>query len=283
VSDANTIRPAHQGPKFTTLGPRVLVAAVGIPLMAGMAWLGGWFLAGLAAALSLLAWREYVLLFKDSINTIYIWTGCIGILLAILGWQTGSPLVAAALALWSLALLALLLSVSGQPHPAAAAGMCLLGVLYTAGTLGHLVALRNIDSAYGFWLLLWAMALVWLYDTGAYFFGLALGRHRLAPAVSPKKSWEGVAGGTAVAVLAAFGLGRWWRLPLTALDTAAMGLGVAAFGTMGDLVESKLKRTAGTKDSGDLLPGHGGVLDRFDSMMFAVPLVYWYCRLLVFR
>jgi len=265
------------------LGPRVLVAALGIPLLAGMAYLGGWWLAGLAAVLSLLGWREYVMLFKNSIHAIYIWIGYLGTMLVILAWQTGAPPALAAMTLWSLSLLALLLPSSGQPQPAAAAGLCLLGVLYIPGTLGHLIALRNIDCTWGFKLLMWTMALVWLYDTGAYFFGLTLGRHRLAPAISPKKSWEGVAGGAAVAVLAAFGLGRWWQLPLTALDTIVMALGIVAFGTAGDLVESKLKRNVGAKDSGDLLPGHGGVLDRFDSMMFAVPWVYWYCRLVVFR
>ncbi len=129
---------------------------------------------------------------------------------------------------------------------------------------------------------------LWMNDTGAYICGSLLGKHKLFPRISPGKSWEGSIGGgilvIAVAVLV------WWltdqyqlnQLGLTAIEWAGLGLTVVVFGTWGDLVESLFKRTLGIKDSGNILPGHGGMLDRFDSSLLAIPaaVVYLYTILL---
>lgn len=129
---------------------------------------------------------------------------------------------------------------------------------------------------------------LWINDTGAYICGSLLGKHKLFPRISPGKSWEGSIGGgilvIAVAVLV------WWltdqyqlnQLGLTAIEWAGLGLTVVVFGTWGDLVESLFKRTLGIKDSGNILPGHGGMLDRFDSSLLAIPaaVVYLYTILL---
>jgi phosphatidate cytidylyltransferase len=120
------------------------------------------------------------------------------------------------------------------------------------------------------------MLCVTLSDTGAYYAGSAFGSHRMAPVISPKKSWEGVAGGVIGSLIGAL-LGHFWffqRLPLA--HALALGVVLCAAGILGDLGESMLKRTAGVKDSSALLPGHGGVLDRVDSLLVAAPVLYYY-------
>ncbi len=156
------------------------------------------------------------------------------------------------------------------PHAAA----MVLGVVYIFGCWRFAVLLRNASP---YWLM-FALALSWVGDIAAYYVGRGLGRHRLAPVVSPKKSWEGSAASVAASVL--FG---WLFLHATlpqvpvwhSITLAAMG-NVA--GQLGDLVESAIKRGAGVKDSGTILPGHGGFLDRVDSTLFALPAVYLYLR-----
>jgi phosphatidate cytidylyltransferase len=114
------------------------------------------------------------------------------------------------------------------------------------------------------------MSIVWAADVGAYGFGRWLGRRKLAPAVSPGKTWEGVSGGVFVAALVAAGAAQLLSLPVGAL--VALGVVTALVSVLGDLTESLFKRNVGVKDSGSLFPGHGGVLDRFDSFTAAMPL-----------
>jgi phosphatidate cytidylyltransferase len=121
--------------------------------------------------------------------------------------------------------------------------------------------------------------IVWLSDTFAFFTGCAVGRHRLAPAISPGKTVEGALGGLAGGIAGAL-LIRAWLLPRLPLpDTVLLGLAVSALGIVGDLLESLLKRWAGLKDSGALFPGHGGMLDRLDSLLFGAPVLYVYFSL----
>jgi phosphatidate cytidylyltransferase len=152
------------------------------------------------------------------------------------------------------------------------------GALYVGLTLSHLVLLRELPN--GLVLVLVTVVSVWANDVFAYFVGVAAGRHKLAPVISPKKSWEGFFGGAVCCVLvwiAAFSL---TQTPLggTGLPLvwhAAIGVAVALAALVGDLVESRFKREAAAKDSGRLLPGHGGFLDRFDAMIVVSIVVYW--------
>lgn len=148
----------------------------------------------------------------------------------------------------------------------------LLGALVILPTWAAMVALHAVDT----WLMLAVMALVWVADIAAYFAGRAFGRHKLAPAISPGKTWEGVAGAVAgvliygAAVLSYSPLAG--KLPLPTAALAALLVLLTAVSVMGDLFESLLKRQAGIKDSSQLLPGHGGVLDRIDALTSTLPV-----------
>ena len=129
------------------------------------------------------------------------------------------------------------------------------------------------------WLFL-ALALAFLSDTMAYFAGRAFGKHKLYEAVSPKKTVEGGIGGLLGGVIAMVGMGSYWLAPQIPVSHAiVLGLVGSALGQIGDLVESMIKRTFGVKDSGAILPGHGGMLDRVDGLLFVAPLVYYYAKL----
>ena len=150
----------------------------------------------------------------------------------------------------------------------------LLGIFYVAMLFGFQMALRAGD--HGRQWLMFMYLVIWASDTGAYYIGTSLGKHKLYPKISPKKSVEGLIGGMVAAAGAAL-LCRAWFLPAVGvLEAAVLGLVLAAAGTLGDLVESLFKRSVGVKDSGSLIPGHGGMLDRMDSMLFAAPMLYYY-------
>jgi len=146
------------------------------------------------------------------------------------------------------------------------------------GTLGALRVLPPVEA--GAWRLVMLLGTLVIADTFAFFVGHALGRRRLAPSISPGKTVEGALGGLVGGIAGAF-LIRQLGLPqLPALDTALLGAAVAAMGIAGDLLESLLKRWAGVKDSGGLFPGHGGMLDRLDSLLFGAPVLYYYFQYL---
>ena len=125
-------------------------------------------------------------------------------------------------------------------------------------------------------LLLSFFALIWIYDTGAYLFGVTFGKHRLFERISPKKSWEGAIGGAIFAILASLLINHLFPGYLTVLQWIGFAFIVVVFGTWGDLVESMIKRSLNVKDSGNLIPGHGGILDRIDSSLLAGPAVVIY-------
>jgi phosphatidate cytidylyltransferase len=149
------------------------------------------------------------------------------------------------------------------------ASLLAFGTLYFVVPLISLYDLRQRDH----WLLILLLAVVWLGDSAAYYVGSTLGRHKLAPVVSPNKTWEGAVAGLAAGILVALGWSL-WRLGEVRLEIVAAAGSAAIAGQIGDLVESSMKRGAGVKDSGSLLPGHGGMLDRLDALLFAAPVFY---------
>ncbi|MDZ4185818.1 MAG: phosphatidate cytidylyltransferase [Desulfuromonadales bacterium] len=149
----------------------------------------------------------------------------------------------------------------------------LLGFLYLPLLLGHLVLLRSLPQGRE-WIFT-VFLIVMLSDTIAYFVGTAIGKHRLYPAISPKKSVEGAIGGLLGGVFGACLAGLLWFPTLSWIVCAGIGLALGASGQIGDLFESMLKRSYGVKDSGRIIPGHGGLLDRLDSLIFAFPPAYY--------
>jgi phosphatidate cytidylyltransferase len=151
--------------------------------------------------------------------------------------------------------------------------------LYVGILASHYVLLR--DQPNGRDWLFFAVITVWVADTGAYFVGRAIGRHKLAPAISPGKTIEGCIGALFTGLAAVFVLDRAFDLDLELGHRIALGLIIPVVAIIGDLAESSIKRSMGVKDSSGLFPGHGGVLDRMDSLLFAIPVVYYYLRLVV--
>jgi phosphatidate cytidylyltransferase len=161
-------------------------------------------------------------------------------------------------------------------------GLTLGGAIYTGGLLGYVPMLAALqdgpDKAAGVFWLLAVIACTAACDTGAYFVGSLLGKHKLIPHISPAKTWEGLAGGILGAVIASIALSGLLKLSL--VSAIILGLVICAAAVAGDLCESLLKRAARVKDSGNLIPGHGGLLDRIDSIVFVLVAVYWFTQVI---
>lgn len=256
------------------LKQRVLSAIVLIPIAFALLYLGGWWYVALIAVFGLLAGYEaYSMLRGNGYEPLTGWgLLLIGgfILLPMLSPQDGSGL-----ALWlTVSILLTLTRALFHASSAPATDWALtVGIAFYVGTgIYHATRLRLLPD--GLWWVVTALLLTWITDSGAYFIGTSVGRHRMAPRLSPKKTWEGTLGGGVVGILAALLLGpALLHLPWT--QALILGLAVAVVAPVGDLAESMFKRQCGVKDSGHWIPGHGGAFDRIDSLLFVFPTVYW--------
>jgi phosphatidate cytidylyltransferase len=209
-----------------------------------------------------------------------VWMRVAGILLGLLVSVTmywcprPDATTAAIIAATLVATLLHLIRYGDLPTAAARTGLMIFGVLYVAVLLTPLALLKRFPEGSD-WLFL-VLSVTWLSDTGAYFSGRALGRHKLYPAISPKKSVEGAFGGLLSSVGAAV-LAKLWYMPqLSWIDGILISTVGGALGQAGDLVESMIKRGYEVKDSGWIIPGHGGLLDRIDALLFSTPYVFLY-------
>ncbi|ULA67465.1 MAG: Phosphatidate cytidylyltransferase [Nitrospira sp.] len=197
-----------------------------------------------------------------------------GLLLSSIQWPT---VIADRTVLLGTVVMALCMPLlSGKPlRDSLTDGMVLvMGVLYIGLSLSYLLLIRALPD--GALLIFFVVLVTWAADTGAYIAGKSVGRHPLAPVVSPKKTYEGLAGGILLACLGAV-MARSWFLPAFSLvDCLVLGVLLTLAGLIGDLAESAMKRSTGFKDSGALIPGHGGMLDRLDSLLFTGPAFYYY-------
>lgn len=162
-----------------------------------------------------------------------------------------------------------------RAHPFVNLAFTYFGILFTIVPFCFFTALAFIGNSFNFHFPLAFMLMLWASDTGAYIFGVNFGKHKLFERHSPKKSWEGFFGGLATSLLAAYILSTQFE-ELAFGEWAIMSVIIVIAGTFGDLFESMLKRSIDIKDSGSILPGHGGLLDRFDGLLFAAPLVFLY-------
>ncbi len=251
---------------------RVLTAALLVPIVVYVVlWGNFWLFFAVLATVAVLCYREY-----DAISAAYgfgapgpVGYGA-GLLLLVWEGEAWLLLVALALLAFTLTMYAENLAVT-LPR----AALLIAGVVYIFGTWKCAVPLREHNPHW----LMYGLLLSWTGDIGAYYIGRRFGRHKLAPRVSPNKSWEGAAASVATSVLLA-GTYAWRFLPEVPLTAVLILTAVAnAAGQVGDLAESAIKRGAGVKDSGTILPGHGGFLDRVDSTLFALPVLYAYLKL----
>ena len=164
-------------------------------------------------------------------------------------------------------------------HPFTNIAYTFTGLVYTVIPFTFFHALAYLGGTFNFHIPLAFLIMLWANDTGAYLVGIKFGRHKLFERHSPKKTWEGFIGGVLISALAAFIISLYFK-DLTLAQWIPIAVIISCFGTLGDLVESMLKRSLNIKDSGGILPGHGGVLDRFDGLLFSVPIVYAYLYLI---
>ena len=216
----------------------------------------------------------YRLCFSDRSHSWLIGIGLTGFAVLILGTHRPDIIVPTLLATLVCIISVPLLSRSPLEQSLKDGAMTLFGVLYLGLTLGTLSMTRLLPL--GEWLIFFLLLVTWASDTGAYLIGTLYGRHRLAPTISPKKTVEGLVGGLIAAIIAGYAA-RWWFLPeLSGLDCLILATLLTITGLWGDLTESAMKRSVGMKDSGRILPGHGGMLDRLDSLLFTAPVFYYY-------
>ncbi len=269
---------------------RIASGLLFVPLLMLLVWRGGAAFLTFVAVQVVLGVLEFYGMMRNKGLDPRLWLG----LLSALGlqWVAYRPDAGQADFLATAAVLlalALALRHPDRPRQVENIAVTALGVLYVGWLSSHLVLLRELpwrvgtDYPAGATFVFLAFFVTWSCDTGAYAVGRVWGRIRPWTAISPRKSLEGAAGGFACAIAAAFIARAWFAPYLRAVDAAALGGLVGVFAQVGDFVESLLKRDAQHSDSSDLIPGHGGVLDRFDSLYFAAPVVFYYLRLIVFR
>jgi phosphatidate cytidylyltransferase len=264
------------------LGKRILVTVILLPIGLAAILAGGWYLTALVAFFIGLAAWEYVNLFRagELRPAVVLVVG--GTLFLLVGRNINGFESAA----WMISLIVLIAMTyhlvayeRGRDQAATDFGVTLAGVMYIGWFGAYFISLRGLPD--GKWWILVVLPAVWFADSGAYFIGKRFGRHKFSPRLSPNKTWEGYFGGIVVAAVLTPLLVVIWQAvmvtntAITPMRGALIGLVMGIFPTLGDLGESMIKRQAGVKDSGKLLPGHGGAFDRIDSWIWAVVIGYY--------
>jgi len=266
------------------LAKRLLSVIVLIPLIAGLAVVGGWpFALFVAVALGLASWEFWRIFHQGGYDPswLVLIVSVVALTLARHAWGFAySDLLLAMFALWSMGIQVVRYEM-GREHPASSFAINLAGVVYVGWLGAYILSLRSLPD--GTWWLMLVLGSVWLSDGGAYFIGSQFGKHRMAPRVSPKKTWEGYFGGILASVPGTWLLATLFHSQVAAIEGwkgLVIGAVVAVLSPLGDLGMSMVKRQFGVKDSSQLIPGHGGFLDRLDSLLWAVALGYYLAVLL---
>ncbi len=257
---------------------RIVVGLIALPVTLIPLWLGGYWAAGFMLLVALLAGMEFYRLLQIGGYQPTRWIGLVWLVALIAAY--GAPQWVDLSLVLMVGLIAALVDATCRREAPLHTWMATsMGAIYLGVMIGQAVALRQMAD--GLWWLLLALLITWGNDTAAYFVGVTVGKHKLWPRISPHKTWEGsIAGWTAAA-----GVGAAWLVwtPLAGTHTLWFGLVAGALGgvlaLLGDLTISMLKRQVGVKDSGALFPGHGGILDRMDSLLFVLPFIFQVVRL----
>jgi phosphatidate cytidylyltransferase len=267
---------------WVSLGRRSATAFVLIPVVVALVWFGGWVaFGGAALALTLALYELHAMLAHRGWHPVLLLSFAFGVdflLAAMLPQQRAALLQIGVTATLAGAFTWLILTRRATlEHSLTDWALTLALPIYLGWPLSLFLAMRGSEAGYhaaGFWWVLTTLFCVWAFDTFALLGGRMWGHTKLAPWISPKKTWEGAAVGLVFAVIAGFVFTR--PLGIAWYHGLAIGALVSVAATIGDLAESLLKRDAGVKDSGTIMPGHGGLLDRTDSLLFAAMAVFFY-------
>jgi phosphatidate cytidylyltransferase len=265
---------------------RILVALIGIPVILAACYFGGFFFLFFVLGVGLLSFHEFAVMTgrKESYVNYFAGLFVVGFII-INGYIRFIEFEYLLLILMPLLLLMELFR--DKDSAILNLGSTLLGIFYIGLFAFSLVQIREFYGEsqllykQGGLLIISIMASIWACDSAAFFIGSAIGRHKLFPRVSPKKSWEGAIAGFIFSVAAMVAARAIFLDFLPLHHVVFIGLIVGVFGQTGDLIESLLKRDAGVKDSSNIIPGHGGIFDRFDSLLFTAPLIYLYLHFFV--
>jgi phosphatidate cytidylyltransferase len=266
----------------SSLARRILSAVVFLPLIIALSLIGGWAYLVFLELVVVLGIVEFYRMARHKGAEPHVAIGALagG---ALVGLMYEGHAAASGLVMTLVFLVGLVLELR-RGRPAGSVlnlGATVLGVFYVGWLGGHLGLLRRLPD--GGRLVLFTIFITWAGDSGAYFIGRWIGRRPLFAAISPKKTVEGSFGGLLASILAGV-IGGIWLVPTLGMrDSILLGAIAGVVGPIGDLVESLLKRDSGVKDAGEMIPGHGGVLDRFDSLFFVAPVVYYYLKYLVYQ
>lgn len=240
-----------------------------------------WTFALLFALIDVLALNEFYRISVKNGNkplTIYgMAVGLISFALSFLAFANIIEKSALALVVPMLALVFIIVLFGKFENPISTIATTFYGLVYIALPFALISPIAFHTNEYQSIMVLGMFIIIWVNDTGAYCFGVTIGRHHMFERISPKKTWEGLIGGMLTAIGASFVLAHFFDA-LTQAQWVGLALIICIFGTLGDLAESQFKRTVGIKDSSNLLPGHGGILDRFDSIILAIPVIFAYLQ-----
>ena len=265
---------------------RTLINVIGIPAILYLLWRGGLGFALFIFLVMIIGLDEFYRMNTNERQSPVKLTGYIftGLMAAYYFWLPAITLLQGLSLLACFIIITLFIEMGRDKlNPTRNMGITVLGIMYVPVLLGSVIALRNLDTVYSTYFTVIMVVAIWICDSVAYIFGMKWGQKKIFPRVSPNKSWVGSIAGLVSTFIVFYGLRVQGILPdLTLLDVAVFSIITGFFGQVRDFAESLLKRDVGVKDSGKLLLGHGGVLDRFDSITFASPLTYAYITLIYY-